>query len=359
MKAAVCYEFGEPLVVEEIEIDWPQEGEVKVKVDACAVCHSDVHLVKGEWGGTTPVVAGHEAAGTVSEVGERVADVQPGDRVVVSLLRACGHCFFCTIGRPFNCEGDFSLNHGTRLHRKDGTPIAQGINMGAFAEEVIVDQSQVVPIPEEVPMDHACLLACGVITGFGAVTNTGRVEPGSAVAVIGIGGVGLNSVQGAAISGAATIVAVDLLDSKLEAAGLFGATHTVHAGCADPVEEVLNLTQGRGVDYAFATVGNSKVIAQATQMTRIGGTAVIVGMPPNEDVHCALNAHHLTWGRTIKGSFMGGTRLSVDIPRLVLLYLQGRLRLKELITERYSLTQINEAVDVVQRGEALRNVILL
>lgn len=358
MRAAVCHEFGAPLTVEEILIDAPQEGEVAVKLDACAICHSDVHLIRGEWGGTVPVVAGHEAAGTVSGIGARVSRAEPGDRVVVSLLRACGHCFYCTLGRPYNCEGEFALDSETRLHGKNGTPIAQGIYTGGFADYVLVDQSQIVVIPEEVPMDHACLLACGVITGFGAVANTARVEPGSNVAIIGAGGVGLNSVQAAFLSGAARIIAVDLLDNKLEAATFLGATHAVNAGRQDPVDAVLALTQGRGVDYAFATVGRSTVIAQAVRMIRKGGTAVVVGMPPNEDVDFVLNAHHITGGRTVKGSFMGDTRLSVDVPRLARLYLQGRLKLDKLISGRYPLTGINDAIESIERGEALRNVIL-
>jgi NDMA-dependent alcohol dehydrogenase len=359
LKAAVCYEFGEPLVVEEVEIDRPQAGEVKVEVAACAICHSDVHLVRGEWGGTTPVVAGHEVAGVISEVGAGVAGVQPGDRVVVSLLRSCGHCFYCTIGRPYNCEGDFALKQETRLHARDGTPLAQGIYTGGFAEFAVVDQSQVVKVPaQDLPLDSACLLACGVATGVGAVVNTAQVECGSTVVVVGIGGVGLNCVQGAALCGAARIIAVDVLDSKLDAARRFGATHTINAGVQEPVSAVLELTGGRGADYAFAAVGISTVISQVTEMIRKGGTAVVVGMPPNEDVEFTVNAHTLTWGRTVKGSFMGSTRLSVDVPQLVELYQQGRLKLDELITRRYRLDRINEAIESVERGEALRNVIV-
>lgn len=359
MKAAVCHEFGEPLIVEEPEIDPPQVGEVKVDVAACAICHSDIHLVRGEWGGKTPVVAGHEVAGVVSEVGTGVTGVQPQDRVVVSLLRSCGRCFYCSIGRPHNCEGDFALKRETRLHLQDGTPVAQGIYTGGFAEQVVVDQSQVVRVPsEQIPLDSASLLACGVATGVGAVTNTARVECGSSVVVLGVGGVGLNCVQGAALSGAAKIIAVDLLDSKLEAARGFGATHTINAGDEDPVAAVLELTGGRGADYAFAAIGVSKVISQSTEMIRKGGVAVVVGMPPNEDVACTINAHTLTWGRTLKGSFMGSTRLAVDVPRLAELYLQGRLKLDELITGRYPLESINEAIESVERGEALRNVIV-
>jgi Zn-dependent alcohol dehydrogenase len=359
LKAAVCYEFGEPLVVEQVTIDPPQVGEVQVKVAACAVCHSDVHLIRGEWGGEPPLVAGHEVAGVVSELGPGVTGMQPGDRVVVSLLRSCGHCFYCTIGRPYDCEGDFALQHETRLHARDGTPLAQGIYTGGFAEHVVVDQSQLVRIPSQgLPSDSASLLACGVATGVGAVTNTAQVECGSSVVVVGIGGVGLNCVQGAALSGAAKIIAVDVLDSKLDAARLFGATHTINATRQEPVPAVLELTGGRGADYAFAAVGVSEVISQVTEMIRKGGTAVVVGMPPNEDVEFSVNAHTLTWSRTLKGSFMGATRLSVDVPRLVELYQQGRLKLEELITERYPLERINEAIEFMERGQALRNVIV-
>ena len=218
MKAAVCYEFGKPLVVEEIEIDPPKGGEIKVKVAACAICHSDVHLIRGEWGEEPPLVAGHEAAGVVEETGPGVSRLRPGDHVVVTLIRSCGSCYFCTIGRPFNCEASFPLQTESRLRNKDGISIAHGIKTAAFAEACIVDQSQAVKIPRDLSLECASLLACGVITGLGSVTNTARVEARSRVAVIGAGGVGVNAVQGAALSGASMIIAVDLRDDKLEAA---------------------------------------------------------------------------------------------------------------------------------------------
>jgi Zn-dependent alcohol dehydrogenase len=230
--------------------------------------------------------------------------------------------------------------------------------VGGFAQYVVVDQSQAVKVPSRLPLDSACLLACGVATGVGAVTNTAQVECGSNVVVVGIGGVGLNCVQGAALSGAAKIIAVDLLDSKLDAAMRFGATHTINAGSQEPVAAVLDLTEGRGAEYAFAAVGSSTVISQVTEMIRKGGTAVVVGMPPNEDVEFTVNAHSLTWGRTVMGTFMGSTRLSVDVPRLVALYEQGRLKLDELITGRYPLERINEAIESMEEGQAVRNVIV-
>ena len=358
MKAAICYEFGKPLVVQEIEIDPPQMGEVKVKIAACAICHSDIHWIRGEWGGETPLVAGHEAAGTITEVGSGVLNVQIGDRVVVSNLRACGRCPACSLGRPYDCEASFALDHESRLRSRDGDSLVQGLRSAAFAEYTVVDQSQVVRVPEDLPLDRACLLSCGVIAGLGAVVNTAQVELGSSVVVVGTGGVGLNSVQGAVLSGAARIIAVDLLDHKLQAARHFGATHTVNARHVDTVAAVLGLTEGRGADYALATVGSSTAISQAGRMIRKGGTAVVVGMPSNRDAEFTLNANELVYGRAVIGSLMGSSRPSVDIPRLVELYRQGRLKLDELITERYRLEGINEAIEATERGDALRNVIL-
>jgi Zn-dependent alcohol dehydrogenase len=357
MRAAVCYAFGKPLVVEEIEVDPPRAGEVKVRVEACAICHSDLHVIRGDWGGQTPVVPGHEVAGVVADVGPGVTGVEPGEHVVVSLLRSCGHCFYCTIGRPYNCETQFPLDTESRLRNKEGLRLAHGIKTAGFSEYTVVHKSQVVAVPRDIPSDAASLLACGVITGFGAVSNTASVEAGSSVVVIGVGGVGLNCVQAAAISGAVETIAVDILDNKLQAARSLGATRTINARRQDPVEGVLALTEGRGADYAFAAVGSSSVIAQATQMIRQGGVAVIVGMPPNADAACVLNAHHLTYGRTVMGSQMGSTRLSVDVPRLVTLYQQGRLKLDELITGRYPLDEVNAAIASTAAGEALRNVI--
>lgn len=357
MKAAVCYAFGQPLCVEEVEIDPPQRGEVKVQLAATAICHSDVHLIRGEWGGEVPVVAGHESSGIIVEVGEGVTTVKPGDHVVVSLLRSCGRCFYCTTGAPYNCEGEFALNTQSRLHNQRGERLHHGINTASFAEYTIVEQSQCVKIPDEMPLDRAALLACGVITGLGAVTNTAKIAPRSSVTVIGVGGVGLNSIQGAALSGARKIIAVDRLDNKLAAARSFGATHTVNAAQTDAVQAVKELNDGKGVDYAFVTVGNANAVNQAFAMIRSGGSVIVVGLP-EADATASINIHKLIGERHIVGSPMGSTRLSVDVPRLVELYQQGRLKLDELITRRYGLDQINEAIASMERGEALRNVIM-
>lgn len=358
MKAAVCYEFGKPLVVEEVEIDPPKAGEVKIRIAACAICHSDVHLIRGEWGNEPPLIAGHEAAGIIEETGPGVSRLRRGDHVVVTLIRSCGSCYFCTIGRPFNCEASFALQTESRLRNKNGARLAHGIKTAAFAEFCIVDQSQAVKVPDDLSMDCAALLACGVITGLGSVTNTARVEARSRVAVIGAGGVGLNAIQGAALSGASMIIVVDVRDDKLEAARAFGATHLVDASSEDVVARVNALTDDRGVDYAFATVGSPTAISQAVNMVHVGGTTVIVGMPSLNDAMFSVDAHHITFGRRILGSNMGSTRLQVDVPRLVDLYREGRLKLEELISGRYPLDRINEAIESMERGEALRNVIV-
>ncbi|MEM7224931.1 MAG: Zn-dependent alcohol dehydrogenase [Pseudomonadota bacterium] len=358
MKAAVCRAFGEPLVIEELAIDPPKAGEIKVKLRACAICHSDILYMEGAWGGELPAVYGHEAAGVVEEVGPGITDIRPGDHVIVTLIRSCGHCHYCAQGDRHICETKFTLDEERRIHRADGADIVQGLRTGAFAEYVVVERSQIELIPKEMPMESASLLACGVITGLGAVVNTAQVPSGASVVVIGTGGVGLNSVQGAAISGAHPVIAMDLEDAKLEAAKSFGASHGINAKTNDAGEAVRGLTGGRGADYVFVTVGSVKAIEQGLTLLRKGGTLVVVGMPPSgamaqiEAVDFADNRHRIV------GSKMGGTRLSLDIPKLVTLYQEGRLKLDELVTKRYPLEEINEAIASTKRAEALRNVIV-
>lgn len=358
MKAAICYEYGQPLSVEDVQIDAPQYGEVQVRIKAVAICHSDVHRIRGDWKGRLPIVVGHEAAGIVERVGEGVQTVQPGDRVAISLLRSCGRCFQCVSGATHLCEGTFAIGAESRLHNQQGQALLHGLNTAAFAEAAIVDQSQLVRVPAELPLDRAALLACGIITGVGAVINTAQVRPGSNVVVIGTGGVGLNAVQGAVLAGASQIIALDILDHKLATAVTFGATAAINAASNDPRQAVRDLTSGRGADYVFVTVGNAQAISQGLSLLRTGGTAVIVGLP-RRDALAQVSAYDLvSKGQRIQGSFMGSSRLSIDVPWLAQLYLQGRLKIDELITARYSLSQINEAIETMEGGEALRNVII-
>ena len=279
MKAAVCRGFGAPLVIERLQLDPPVAGEVRVRVAACAVCHSDITYMEGGWGGALPAVYGHEAAGVVLEAGSGVADVAPSDHVVVTLIRSCGVCRQCAWGRQVLCEESFRLDRESPIRAADGGAVHQAMRTGAFAEQVTVHASQVVAIPKDVPLDSAALLACGVITGVGAVLNTARVPAGADVVVVGTGGVGLNSVQGAALCGARTIVAVDLSDGKLAAARRFGATHALNPAHEDVAAAVQALTDGRGAEYVFVAVGSKPAIEQAFGLLARGGAIVIVGMP--------------------------------------------------------------------------------
>jgi Zn-dependent alcohol dehydrogenase len=281
-----------------------------------------------------------------------------GDPVVVTLIRSCGRCFYCDAGEPQLCETTFRLDEEGPLHKLDGQPILQALRTGAFAEEVVVHESQVVPVPVEMPMDSASLLACGVITGYGAVVNTAKVPAGSSVVVIGTGGVGLNSIQGAALSGATPLIAIDLLVEKLETAKFLGATHGIDATPGNVVEQVLALTYGRGADYVFVTVGSEPAMHQGMALLRRAGTLVLVGMPASGIKLAIEAADFANDGQHLLGSKMGSTRLRLDVPRLVALYQDGRLKLDELVTKRYSLEQINEAVAAAKRGEAIRNVIV-
>jgi len=357
MKAAVCHEYGKPLVIQDVALRAPQKGEVEVKLKAVAICHSDILFAEGAWPGTLPAVYGHEGAGIVTALGDGVTGLAIGDPVLVTMIRSCGHCVSCSGGHPATCETRIDTAHGP-LTMPDGGVLDQGLNTGAFAESVVIDHSQVVKLPADMAMDSACLLACGVITGVGAATNTAQVKPGSSVVVIGVGGVGLNAIQGAKICGAAKIIAVDLSQDKLDAALEFGATHTVLASSDKPHRAVRALTGGRGADYVLVAAGAVQAFQTAPQFLCVGGTLVMVGMPPSgakvtyEPVMVAKTA------QTMKGSSMGDTVLSRDIPYLVELYHQGRLKLDELITHRYALEQINEAIADTVAGNARRNVII-
>jgi S-(hydroxymethyl)glutathione dehydrogenase / alcohol dehydrogenase len=359
VKAAVCREFGQPLVIEELEVASPGPTDVQVKIKACAICHSDILYASGAWGGTLPAVYGHEAAGVVEAVGPAVGHVQPGDHVVVTLVRSCGRCPCCEQGYFGSCESAFPLDEATPLRfAADGAPVVHGLRTAAFAEQAVVDGSQVVAIAKTVPFDSASLLACGVITGFGAVTNTARVRAGASTVVVGCGGVGLNAVQGASLSGAREVIAVDIADDKLAAATNLGATHVVNGKTEDAVARVRELTGSRGADYVFVTVGAQSAFADAYKMLARGGAAVLVGMAA---VGVTSEFDPLTLAgdsQRILGSKMGSSNIHQDIPNLVTLYEQGRLKLDELITARYSLEDINEAIASVERGEAVRNVVV-
>ena len=360
MKAAVCREFGKPLEIVDVDLRPPGPGEVEVEVAACAICHSDIHYMEGAWGGDLPAVYGHEAAGHVKAVGPGVSGVSVGDPVLVTLIRACGSCHSCCNGYPVTCETPFDrvASSPLRMRDSDRTPIEQGVSTAAFAERVVVDQSQVHGIPSDMAMDAACLLSCGVITGFGAVTNTAKVRAGSNVVVIGAGGVGLNAIQGASVAGASRVIAVDVIADKLEGAREFGATHVVLADDRAAHREVRRLTGGRGADYVFVTVGAGAVYQQAPRFLATRGELIAVGMPASDDTVAWSPMALAFLGQSIHGSKMGDVVLSRDIPWLVDLYQQGRLMLDELVSRRYPLDRINDAIADTRAGAARRNVIV-
>jgi S-(hydroxymethyl)glutathione dehydrogenase/alcohol dehydrogenase len=362
-RAAIVYATNQPVVVEDIELDPPKSGEVMVKLAASGVCHSDLAVANGSQRHLLPEVLGHEGAGVVVEVGQGVSAVKPGDRVMLSFVPACGRCSYCTTGRPNLCATHFGSPRGTLL---DGTcRFHKGeqrchhmSRLGTMTEYTVVQADALIPATEGVPLDKAALIGCAVTTGVGAVVHTAKVEPGGWVAVIGAGGVGLNVVLGAALVGAEKIIAVDVVQRKLEFAKQFGATHTVDASTEDPVEAVKSLTNGEGVHYAFEAIGNPRTIEQAFYMLRMGGAAVVIGIA-HPDAKISIPAALFPYGeRRLVGSFYGSAQMRVDMPRLLNLYRAGKLKLDELATKTYSIDQVNEAFDDMKAGLNIRGVIL-
>lgn len=359
IKAAVCHEFGTPLVIEDIAIRAPEAEEVEIEVHAVAICQSDISFAEGGFGGPLPAVYGHEAAGKVTKVGSGVKGLTPGDTVVSTLIRACGHCPSCHDARPVTCETPYDSFNDAPIKTTDGEPLFQGLDSGAFAEKIVVHHSQAVKIRDDIAMDSAALLACGVITGIGSVVNVAKVRPGHTVVVIGAGGVGLNAIQGARIAGAAKIIAVDMTEEKLAMAKDFGATHGVLGTEEKPWSAAKKIAGGRGADAVFVTVGVAPVYDAAPRYLAPGGSVIMVGLPHASDKakYSPLAMGNASQG--IQGTMMGDTVIARDIPWLVDMYDQGRLKLDELISNRFSLEEINDAIASTKSGSAKRNVIVL
>jgi S-(hydroxymethyl)glutathione dehydrogenase/alcohol dehydrogenase len=360
-KAVLCREHNKPVVVEEISIDAPKRGEVTVKLGACGVCHSDLSAINSTIALPLPLVLGHEGAGVVEEVGEGVTDVAPGDHVIFSFIYMCGKCRFCVAGRPVLCleQGKAlttPLEGTTRARDANGAPLGIFSGCGAMAEYATVSAENLIKIDPKIPLDCAALVGCGVTTGVGAVFNTAKVEPGSSVAVFGCGGVGLSVIQGALIAGARRIIAIDTLAPKLEMARKFGATETILFG-EDLVKEVKKITAG-GPDYAFECVGSGELAATAYRAIRRGGLAVVVGVAKPSD-STAIRTMTLPFEeKTITGSYFGSCVPRVDFPRMLALYMAGRLKLEELITRRYPIAEAPQAFADLQAGKNARGVIV-
>lgn len=354
MRAAVAYAAGEPLVIEDVQLDAPESGEVLVRVAAGGVCRSDWHVMHGDWPLPMPIVLGHEAAGTVEDVGPNVRAVQPGDPVILSFAPFCGRCARCLSGSPHLCStmraepGHLLPGGFARLH-KNGQRIYHFAGTASFAEFPVVHESCVIPIHRDVPLEMAALVGCSVTTGVGAVINTARVTAGSSVAVIGCGGVGLNVIQGARLVSAGRIIAVDVRDESLAFARRFGATDTVNARADDAVAAIRDLTGG-GADYAFEALGTAATIRSAVDAARPGGMAVLVGMTAIGE-EARLDAFTLTHQeKTVKGCFYGSARTSIDMPMLVRLAQAGRLDVGGLVTRRSPLAEINQAYAALASG---------
>lgn len=357
MKAAIFHGPKVPMTIENVDLDAPRSREIRVRTAFAGICHSDLHFVEGIFQFRAPAVLGHESAGIVEEIGSEVEHVKPGDHVITCLSVFCGHCNHCLSGFPNRCGGRSTARKKGDKSRlsMNGEPVAQFAHLSSYAEAMLVHENAVVKIREDMPLDRAALIGCGVTTGTGAALRTAKVEAGSTVAVIGCGGVGLSAINGAAIAGAGRIIAVDQLASKLELAKEFGATDIVDASEGDAVEQVKEMTHG-GVDYSFEAIGLKHTCEQAWQMLTTGGTATVIGMvPAGQSIE--VPGMDLLQEKKLQGSMMGSNRFRIDMPRYVDFYMSGKLKLDPLISRRIPLAEINEGMEALKTGEVARQVI--
>jgi len=360
VKAAVMRANNAPLEIEDLEIDDPAPGEVLVKTAASGICHSDLTVIEGGLPMPPPCVLGHEPAGIVEAVGEGVTDFSPGDHVIGCITSWCGVCKFCTGGRPYLCPTQFAGRSGelkSRLSTKGGDPIFQFANLSSFAEKMLSPERSLVKIRDDMPLDRASLIGCGVTTGLGAALNTVNIPAGASVVILGLGGVGLSALQGARIVGAGKIIAIDAQPWKFSLAQNLGATDCINAKEGDPIAAVQELTGG-GADFVFECIGLVPTVQQAVAMTGRGGTTVLVGVVPMSEL-VPISASDLTLQeKKITGSYMGSNRFRFDMPKYIDFYLDGRLHLDEMISSRIKLEEVNDGFDLMRKGEVARQVIV-
>jgi alcohol dehydrogenase len=370
-RAAVLYEAQKPepyaqtrpLVIQEIELEKPGPGEVLVELVGAGLCHSDLSVINGTIRGKFPTILGHEASGIVREVGAGVKDVQVDDHVVFSFVPICGRCRLCAIGKPALCvHGSRAnmagtlLNGGVRFQTLEGQPISHFLGVSAFSQYTVAAEESVIKIDKTLPLEKAALFGCAIQTGVGAVMNTAHVEAGEPVAVFGLGGVGLSAVMGAKLVGASPIIAVDVVSSKCELAKRLGADVTVNAAEGDPVAAVRDLTHG-GVEYAFEAVGNPTVLAQAYNATHVGGKTIGIGVPHAAQQLTLQAITLVVMEKTLLGSFMGSSIPRRDIPRLIDLYMAGKLPVDDLLSPAIDLEDINTGFDRLAQGSAVRQLL--
>jgi S-(hydroxymethyl)glutathione dehydrogenase/alcohol dehydrogenase len=362
VKAAVCYEPGKPLVMEEVNLDPPGKGEVTIRCAATSICHSDIHMIKGEHGPVQlPAVAGHETCGYVEEVGEGVTYVKPGDLVIYTLIpEPCHRCYYCNIGEFNQCINNPIVTRSpSHLTTKKGERIYQWYGtMATFADYATGLETNLVKIPQDTPVDRAALIACGVIAGYGAVVNRARVKPNSSVIVIGAGGVGLNAIQGALFVGAFPIIAIDINEKKLELAKIMGATYTINAKKEpDVMQKALDLNYGLKADYVIEASAGIEILRQAFLMSSKNGTTVVVGHGFGEKMS-DWTPVEFCGGKVLTGSAMGAIKTRIEIPRIIELYRHGRYKLDELVSGHYPFDKISEAIAEMEKGDVIRNVIM-
>ncbi|MFO8101697.1 MAG: alcohol dehydrogenase catalytic domain-containing protein [Dehalococcoidia bacterium] len=366
MKAAVLYEAGKPLVIEDVELDDPKENEIMIKLEAVGVCHTDLSFMKGEMPCPVPVVVGHEGCGIVEKVGPGVTSVQPGDKVITMVSFSCGKCKFCAQGMPTRCVENINIMMmaelpffaGKRIHKGDQY-IAQLFGLGSFAEYCVVHERSAVKVRDDAPSDVVCLMGCGITTGIGSAVNTGKVKVGDSVVVYGVGGVGLAAVMGAKLAGASNLIAVARSQNKLDMAKELGADHVVNPNeVEDPVAKVLELSGGTGCDVAIEASGVASVMMQAFGSIHSGGVCVIAGMAPMADTLTFMPFEFLL-GKTVKGTVQGDIIGSVDVPKYVDMFMDGKLPIDKLITRTFSLDQVNEAFEAMENKQVLRSVVKL
>jgi S-(hydroxymethyl)glutathione dehydrogenase/alcohol dehydrogenase len=364
VKAAVIPAVKQALRIEELRHPEPQAGEARIRIAACGVCHSDLHVAKGDLKFPLPCVPGHEISGTIDALGSGVSGFKTGDRVVSSFIMPCGTCAACGRGDDNLCETYFALNRGkgvlydgtTRLYRQDGTPLAMQM-MGGMAEFAVVPATDVFPLPAALPVEESCILGCALMTAFGAVKNAAQIRPGQSVAVIGAGGVGSNVISLARVFGAARVIAVDVREEKLSAARRLGATDAIDARGPDPAGQLQKLTSGRGVDVAIEAIGRPETVAQAFNMAADGGRVVVIGVAP-ADATASFTINKLVRrGIQIVGSF--GCRVRTDMPDLLALAAAGKIDVRASITRRYPLARVNEAFEALERGEIVGRAIVV
>ena len=362
-KAAVLYEYKKPLVVEELDLEGPKAGEVMVEYKAAGICHSDLSILNGVFAmPPIPCIPGHEGAGVVVETGAGVSRVKPGDHVLAIWVPSCGRCYYCVRHQPYLCaQRDMArtgvMQDGTSRVKKGKQSIACMMGVGTFNHYNVLNEQSVLPMDKDIPFEAAAVTGCAVVTGVGAVLNTAKVQPGSSVAVVGIGGVGLNVIQGAVLANATTIIAIDLLDNKLELARQFGATHTVNPGKENFQEKVNSITGGIGVDYSFEVIGTPKTAQMAFDIIRRGGAAVMVGIAGAQDTIPLPLAQFTGMEKRVLGCYYGSANLLADLKILLDLYKRGRIKVTELITKHYSQEEINKGFDDLKSGGNARGVI--